>query len=240
MFRAACTAMTCAILLATASPASANAFFDAEAHMQAMDAIAAIPPWAGGTPHDDEGYYGYDEPASYTGTEWALWSHDLQLEEVRRQYGKKNDEAYRAFAGGEWLHRTPDTGAKDQACSAMYLRQGVGVILMATGGMNDPVLLGFFSLDTPKPVTPGFAKATLTQTGGDPAATVEVYNARLPWAPDFGLVFFAVPSASLLVDNILDTHAFSIAMSGKEIAAVEWTGGHAARDKLKTCIAGRP
>lgn len=238
MFRSASSFLTCALLLTLATPASAN-YAESMAHAQAMNDIAATPPWPDEEYYDDEDYYGYDEAPSYTGTDWALWSHEMQLAEVNRQHEQANDPRYQAFLNGEWIYKTPQKGEKDQTCSAMYLRQGVGLLIIATGGEADPALVGFFSLDTPKPATPGVVKASLTQSGGDPAATVDVYNAPLPWAPDFGLVFFAVPSAKALVDNMLDTHAFSVAMGGKDVAAVEWTDGLAARDKLKSCIAAR-
>lgn len=238
MFRPVGYLLALTTLLGTVGSASAN-YFDGAAHTQAMNDIAATPPWVDEGDYDDEDYYGYDEPPSFTGTEWALWSHDLQLAEAKRQYDAATDPEYRAFMDGEWLFKTPVKGETAQTCSAMFLRQGTGALIIATGGKQDPVLLGFFSLNTPKPTTPGVVEATLKQTGDDPAASVDVYNAPLPWAPEFGLVFFAVPSASLLVDNMLDTHAFSIAMGGKDVAAIEWTGGLKARDELKTCIASR-
>ena len=233
MFRFARPFVGIAALVALAAGASAN-YPDAEAHQRAMNDIAATPPWDdGGDYYDDD--YSYGEP-SYSYDEWYDWSAAAARAEAREQ---ANDPRYQAFVNGEWLFKTPEKGKPNQTCSAMFLRQGVGALVIATGGLNDPVLLGFFSLDTPQPATPGVVKATLTQTGNDPAATVDVYNAALPWAPEFGLAFFAVPSAHLLVDNMLDTHAFAIAMGGKDVAAIEWTGGLKARDELKACIASR-
>ena len=238
MFRAARCLVAWALMAGSATPALPNDF-DQAAHTAAMNDIAATPPWVDEEYYDDEDYYGYDEPPSYTGADWALWSQEMQLAEVKRQHDRDSDPAYRAFMDGEWIFKTPLKGEQDQTCSAMHLRQGVGTLVIATGGKDDPVLLGFFSLTTPKPASPGVVKASLLQTGDSAAATVDVYNAALPWSPEFGLVFFAVPSASLLVDNMLDTHAFAIAIGGAEVAAIEWTGGFAARDKLNACIAGR-
>jgi hypothetical protein len=34
---------------------------------------------------------------------------------------------------------------------------------------------------------------------------------------------------------MLDVHAFDLALNGKTVAKVEWTGGFAARDKLRAC-----
>ena len=49
----------------------------------------------------------------------------------------------------------------------------------------------------------------------------------------------AVPSLDALLDTMLGVHGFDLLVKGKSVAKVDWTGGHAARDKLKSCAAKR-
>lgn len=231
MFRFARPLVAVAVLAALTPGASAN-YPDAEAHQRAMNDIAATPPW------DDGGYddgYGYDDEPSYSADEFYDWS---AADAPAEASAPANDPRYQAFLDGEWLFKTPSKGEADQTCSAMFLRQGVGAVIIATGGRQDPALLGFFSLDLPRSAKGEVVKAMLDQTDS-PSATVDVYNAPLPWAPDFGLVFFAVPSADALIGNMLDVHTFRVSMDGRIGAQIEWTGGHAARDTLNACMEAR-
>ncbi len=104
--------------------------------------------------------------------------------------------------------------------------------------MKDPAVFAFFSMDVPRPGALVEASATLSQTDSQPA-TVRVFNAALPWMSDYGIVFFAVPSADAALSGMIETQSFGVAMDGRNVAAIEWNGGIAARDNLKACIAAR-
>jgi len=119
------------------------------------------------------------------------------------------------------------------------MRQGSGAMVVALGGRNDWALLGVFSPDAPRPSATQTIQVSLTQTG-DPPAIVNAFSLPLAWDRDHsGLVVFAVPSAGALIDGMLDAQSFDVAVKGKRIANVAWTGGHAARDELAACVAGR-
>jgi len=200
-----------------------------EAYRQ-MNEIAETPPW------EDVEDEGYEDPPPYSAQEWHDWSADLANAEAQRQQAAAAAAGYQAFLNGEWLH-TPAAN-RDEACSILFLRKGTGTIILATGGPQEPALFAFLGMDIPKPTTLTTTRATLSQTGDAPA-TVDVFNARLPWAPDFGIVFFAVPTAQAAIDGILDTQSFSVAMGGANVAQIDWTQGLAARDKLKACVGSR-
>ncbi len=202
---------------------------------QINDMVAAQQAWA--DEQADEEDYAYEEQPSYSEDEWLDWAAEGARAEAEDLQRRANDPKYQAFLNGEWLHTSPDKAMKE-GCSVMFLRRGVGALVLATGGMKDPAVFAFFSLDVPKPGTLVETSATLSQTGDKPA-TVQVYNAALPWLPDNGIVFFAVPTAEAAIAGMLDTHAFGVAMDGRDVAAIEWTAGLAARDQLKACIAAR-
>ena len=224
-------------LIAGLQPAWAN-IAESEAHHRAMMDIAATPPWVEEEVYDDEDYYGYDEGPAYSQQEWVDWTAEVARLEAEREAEKLNDPKYRAFVNGQWLHKSPTPGGADQTCSALFMRKGVGAMVVALGGKSETALLVFFGPDIPAPAATETIKVSLTQTGDAPAS-VNVFNTALPWASGFGMVVFAVPSADAALAGMTDTLAFSIAIDGKPPTGIEWTGGLAARDKLSTCVAGR-
>lgn len=217
-------------LLATTSVASAN-YFDSVAHAQAMNDIAATPPWP------DEGYeddYYYDEPPSYSYDDWQSWADPVAIQEAQSNAALLADPRYQAFLDGEWVYTSGGT----EYCSAVFLRGGVGAIIAALGGMNDPAIFLFFGMDIPAPGSTRTIRATLAQTGEAPA-TVEVFNTALPWNAGFGTIVFAVPTAADAIGGILDSQAFGVGIDGQTVAEIEWTGGNAARNALQQCLQAR-
>lgn len=237
MYRLACLIVASTALMAGAETASAN-IAESEAHHRAMMDIAATPPWVEEEHDEDEEYYGYDTGPAYSEQEWIDWTAEVQRLEAEAEAEKMQDPKYRAFVNGEWLHKSPTPGAADQTCSALFLRKGVGAMVVALGGPAETALLVFFGPDIPAPKDTRTIKVSLSQTGDAPAS-VNVFNAPLPWADGFGMMVFAVPSADAALGGMTDTLGFQVALEGKSVAEIEWTGGLAARDKLATCIAGR-
>ncbi len=208
-----------------------------EAQRQIID-MAATPPWPEDEYYEDEDDYAYDDAPAYSYEEWQAWSDERAQQDAARQAELLNDPKYQAFLNGEWLHRTPRAGETDQTCSALFLRKGVGVMVVALGGDKDAALLVFLGPDIPAPAKLEKMRVDLRQNGEAPA-NVEVFNAALPWAADLGAIVFAVPTAEAALAGMTDTLAFNISGDGKRLAEIEWTGGVAARDKLSTCITGR-
>lgn len=200
---------------------------------QINDMVAAQQAWG----EDEEEDYAYEEQPSYSEAEWLDWASEDARAEAEELQKRANDPKYQAFINGEWLHTPPDRAMKE-GCSVMFLRRGVGTLVLATGGMKDPAVFAFFSMDVPQPAALVETSATLSQTDAKPA-TVRVFNAKLPWMSDFGIVFFAVPSAEAALGGMVETQSFGVAMDGRDVAAIEWTGGLKARDDLKACIAAR-
>ncbi len=186
--------------------------------------------WGG---EDDEDY-AYDEPPAYSEEEWMAWAAEGDSAAAARL---ADDPAYQAFVNGQWLHVPPAKARKD-ACSVMFLRGGVGAMILATGDAKDPAILAFFGRNVPKPAKLVETRATLSQTGASPA-TVRVFNATLPWLDGYGIVFFAVPSLQAAIDGMVEAQAFDVAMDGQSVVEVAWTGGLGARDQLSACISAR-
>ena len=98
-------------------------------------------------------------------------------------------------------------------------------------------MLTFWSERIPKPDTVTTVTVTLTQSGY-PAQTVKALNFAVPGVP-FGAVGLTVPSIEAAIGSMLDDERMTLALEGKEVASVAWSQGHAARDRLRDCVARR-
>ncbi len=146
------------------------------------------------------------------------------------------DPKYKGYTDGEWFYDEPASG---ESCSASFMRQGVGVTVLGPSKTLPGAFLIFFGPNIPGPKTLGKAKITLTQTGDKPQ-TVQALSTAFPNVDGYGSVIFAVPTIEDSLNGIGDIHKFGITFSDKSVAEIEWSGGLAARDKLRRCVARRP
>lgn len=133
------------------------------------------------------------------------------------------------------------TGDKpNEICSARFMRQGVWVSIFEPGGDIPGAFLMFWGSKIPKPAEFSKIRATLEQTGEQPA-TVDVFNMQFDLKTEekftLGALFFQVPTMEAALDGIEDVHNFAVSVEGKKVLAIEWKDGLAARDKIKQCIA---
>lgn len=151
----------------------------------------------------------------------------------------KNDPLYARYENGGWdYYQDAEDAAPGDYCAAFYWKKDGFVRVSGPGGDYQGALLTFWGDDIPKPNGVSKIKVTLNQSDGSPSQTVEAINYHLAGEP-YGAIALTVPSPQALLDNMLDTHGFDLVVKGKSVAKVDWTGGHAARDRLKQCIAKR-
>lgn len=213
---------------------------NAEHHRQMMD-IAATPQQ--GEP-DDGGPRYAEPPADPMRDRMSVATGMIALmqqnvDNMARRAEMMKDPRYARYENGGWDffqdHAKPAPG---EYCAAFYWKKDGLVRVSGPGGDYKGALLTFWSDDIPQPVGVEKIKVTLVQSDGSPPQTVEAYNYRLP-GEAYGAIALAVPSVEALLDNMLDTHGFDLQIKGKSVAKVDWTGGHAARDRLKQCVARR-
>lgn len=150
----------------------------------------------------------------------------------------KRDPRYQRYMDGGWDFFQDAANAKPgELCTAFFTRQDSYVAVTGPGGVSSGAFLTFWGPNVPKPRDVKRVKVSLAQTGGDPAQTVTAFNTFNP-AAGIGGITLAVPTADALLNNMLDVHRFTVSMDGRQVAEVEWTGGLAARDRLRACIAG--
>lgn len=238
-----------ALLVLSAAPAQAcsdlpNICAQQAQHNQNMNDIAATPTNDGG--YNDSG------PARSSAPRYdpmqALLSNAKNVTTTALQQSSKLAErlkdpsfkqAYDRYTNGGWDYFQDHANARPgEYCAAFYWK-GTGMVRLSGPGRDyKGALLTFWSDDIPKPDGVKKLKVTLSQSNGGAPQTVEAFNYKLP-GDAYGAVAFAVPSMDALLDNILDVHGFEIAMQGKRVAKVDWTGGVAAREQLRQCASKR-
>jgi hypothetical protein len=219
-----------------------------EAHHQAQIDYWANPPW----PDQNETYY--DDGPSYSAEEWQAMAEEVRIraEENRAKaeaelQERLKDPKFAAFWNGEWIEKEALTTNPGQFCTATFLYRGEGAMLIGPGGLYESAFLAFFGPQVPAPKEIRKLKATLEQSDEQPA-TLTTFNMALPWAKDYGMVLFQVPSIDALLGGILDKQAFRVSVEEKgvagkynrTIAELEWHSGLAARDILANCAKGKP
>ncbi|KTE38407.1 MULTISPECIES: hypothetical protein [unclassified Sphingopyxis] len=231
------------LALVTAAPAAACSDLpnicaaQAQHHQQMID-IAATSPQGEEDPR-------YEEPPAdpmrdrmTVATGMVALMQESVNNMVKRAELMKNP-LYTRYENGGWDffqdHAEPAPG---EYCAAFYWKKDGFVRLSGPGGDYDGALLTFWSDDIPRPDTVRKLQVTLTQSDGSPPQTVEALNYHLA-GDAYGAIALTVPSVDALLDNMLDSHGFDVSIKGKSVAKVDWTGGLAARDRLKKCVAKR-
>ncbi len=203
----------------------------AEEHNRAMIDIAATP--------TDDGYY-EDESSGPESedSEFLVMTDGLVglLSSVSQNYDKVMSDPRRdAYLNGQWMFSGSNEKGKykDSTCSAIFIRRGVGVIVLDAMPGEKTSSFIFFSQDIPNPSTEKSVMVTLSQSE---AAPQQVRAMNIGFDADYGALIFTVPSIDLAIKGMVEKESFDVAMNGKSVAAVEWTGGAAAKKRLESCV----
>ncbi|WP_157499627.1 hypothetical protein [Lysobacter sp. Root983] len=210
------------------------------AHARAMNDIAATPPCCnGGDDDDNDGWEGYEPNFSAAELQEMLdRSRREEADSLRRhQERMARDPEYRSFFDGFWNFRPAQDNAPGQYCAARFYREGSSMIVLGPGGDSPYAYLALYGRGVPVPKSPRKLTVRLHQTGEAPQ-TVEVFNLAMAGTGGDGMLLMAVPNADALLDGMLDQHRFEVFDSKQRevFYILEWTGGLAARDKLRACI----
>lgn len=151
------------------------------------------------------------------------------------KYHKMHKEGYWQFFQGS------SSAKKGEYCTAMFMREGMGVTIMGPGGSYKGALMMLFNgNDNPAfPTSPKPSKVLVSlKQGQDAPVSLHVLNYTLG-TMELPVAVFAVPSIEAALASMDDKLDFHLEYKGQKIVDVEWQGGHAARDELKKCLAGQ-
>ena len=131
------------------------------------------------------------------------------------------------------------TAPKGEYCTAAYWTEAGGIILAGPGGEFKNASITFLGPEIP-PIKgePKKVSVGLLQTGDTQPQGVKAYH-YFNNSLKTGSVGLEIPSIDALVDNMLDTHNFQLWFEGDPVVDLTWTGGFAARERLKQCLSGQ-
>jgi hypothetical protein len=131
-----------------------------------------------------------------------------------------------------------------QFCTAVFWQADRMITITGPGGDFKGALLGFVAIEPPDGFPrPDDAKATqkiqvtLTQ-GTDAPARVSAFNRTISGLADE--ITFVVPTVEAALAGMTDRLAFKIEHQGRQVFALDWHSGLAARERLKRCLQGEP
>jgi len=186
------------------------------------------------------GGYGGDAPPAYDPMAAAMAEAWREAEGTHRDVLEAAGEAFDpAVSLGGWdvFEAAPEV-APGESCTAFWIRLRSDLVsISGPASRYEGGMLTFWSERIPKPDAVTTVTVTLTQSGY-PAQTVKALNFAVPGVP-FGAIGLTVPSIEAAIGTMLDDERMSLALDGKEVARVAWSQGHAARDRLRDCVARR-
>jgi hypothetical protein len=198
--------------------------------------VAAVPMCvsAGG------GHAGGGAPPAYDPMAAAVAEAWREAEATHHDVLEAGGEAFRAavnLGGWDVFEAAPET-APGESCTAFWIRpRGDLISISGPASHYEGGMLTFWSERIPKPDAVTTVTVTLTQSGY-PAQTVKALNFAVPGVA-FGAIGLTVPSIEAAIGSMLDDERMSITLDGTEVASVAWSQGHAARDRLRDCVARR-
>lgn len=176
-------------------------------------------------------------PMHYDPEQLRIWAEAATRREAALERERMRDPVYRRLSAGYWEYVDADPADSKEICMATFLTRRGGVILMDWGGEYPGTYLAFFGGSISRTADIQRLRVSLTQSGEE--QIVQAFHAPLPWEPSLGMVMFAVPSTSALLDNIEAVQDFEVKLQDQTLVWGEWHSGTEARDHLRSCIQRR-
>lgn len=154
----------------------------------------------------------------------------------KSKYYKLNKEGYWQF------FQASSKAKKGESCTAMFMKEGMGVSILGPGGDYKGALMMFFNAyDNPAfPTSSTMTKVNVTlKQGKDAPVTTNALNYTIG-SMETPVVVFAVPTIQAALDGMEDKLDFHLQHNGQNIVDIEWHTGNMARNELKECLSGQP
>lgn len=168
----------------------------------------------------------------------------LEYEAKEKEYLAKEKKqleahpAYQRYMQGEWqIFQSKKDSAPGDNCVATWRKKGGSVSIIGPGKAYQGGMLIFWSADIPRPSTTQTVAVTLKQSKYQ-AQSVNALNFSVPNI-QAGAIGLTVPNIDAALNTMLDVEHFIVEMNGRAVADIDWTGGLAARTKLKQCVSKR-
>lgn len=191
-------------------------------------------------PAEDGPAGGYNDglpPIRYDPEQLRIWAEASTRADAYRESERMRDPVYRRLSTGYWDFVDADPADPKEICLATFLTPRGGVVLMDWRGEYPGTYLAFFGGGIKRTDRIERLRVSLTQSGEE--QTVQVFHAPLPWEPSLGMVMFAIPSTSALLENIEAVQDFEVKLQDQTLIQGEWHSGAEARNHLRACVERR-
>lgn len=186
------------------------------------------------------GHAGGDAPPAYDPMAAAMAEAWREAEATHHDVLKAAGEEFQAAVnvGGWDVFEAAPAAAPGESCTAFWVRPRSDLVSISGPASHyEGGMLTFWGERIPKPDAVTTVSVSLTQSGY-PAQSVKALNFAVPGVP-FGAIGLTVPSIEAAIGSMLDDERMSLTLDGEEVASVAWSQGHAARDRLRACVARR-
>lgn len=168
----------------------------------------------------------------------SLSALGAMVENMQQRATIQRDPKFKRYREGFWDHfQASATPRPGQGCVAMFANLDGAVAVAGPGGEYTGAMLIFWGLDVPKPGNVATISVSLNQFDG-PVQTAKALNYTLPGG-HAGAIAFTVPTIDAALETMVDRQPFELSIQGKPMMKIEWHGGHAARDTLRSCVKGK-
>jgi hypothetical protein len=154
-----------------------------------------------------------------------------------------NDPRRQKLQAGFWqFFQAQRDAAPGEACGAVFWKGGQMTSLAGPSGRYRGALMGFVALQPPegfpRPEAAGAMRQVQVslQQGTEAPASLRVFNRSIGGLADELAV--AVPGIEALLAGMEDRQSFKIQHEGRQVFALEWHSGRAARAVLQRCLRG--
>ncbi|HEU4457793.1 MAG TPA: hypothetical protein VFR90_01560 [Methylibium sp.] len=154
-----------------------------------------------------------------------------------------NDPRRKKIEAGYWQFFRGKSDAKPgEFCTGVFWKVDRMIVVSGPGGAYRGAMLAFVAIEPPdgfpRPADAKLierVKVTLRQ-GNDPSAEVTAFNRTIGAMADE--IAFPVPTIDAALAGMDDRLAFAIEHGGRQVFALEWHSGRAAREVLTRCLKG--
>lgn len=189
----------------------------------------------------------WSQPAAYDPMADLVSTAKKEINAAKAIEGSKrrvmDDPRYAKMKKGYWQFFQGKRDAKPgEACVAVFWKGSQMISLIGPGGSYQGALLSFVAVESaqgfPRPDDPKQVRkirVSLQQGAGSPAVVTAFNRTIVPLADE---IAFAVPTIDAALSTMEDRLNFRISHENKEVFALEWHSGHAARDIMRRCLDG--
>jgi hypothetical protein len=175
----------------------------------------------------------------------GLLCEPVHAQSTLDKYLKKNSQGSDAakahsdpaiiFKGPEGYWRLDDTRSTGGFCALTYFEPPyfAGYVGPVVGNPDSFIL---FSGPTIPPIQKEKKKKMSLTTADGAVQSVVAFHVPNPEAKESGMILFRLTDIQAAIADLSDVENLNVVMDKKQVFAIQWAGGHVARNAMRSCI----